>query len=525
LKMSSLDLNLSPRKKRRVISADDNATTPKRLRVAAFSTPTTSTKPIPLASLPTHLARLHTIQSSLQHALSVALATSAVSPCTDTGRVPNVLTHFSLTTSMGFTHNCDLNDLRRLCWLWEWEGEALPSKTKKKRNDDDENPFVVSDMTSSEWTRGAMGLIISPTTHLIRVEGKRVSAYGIGIEVEMDLAEGKTGGMAAVARWTAEGEVRRNELERKLYVWVKLNESNSVVPDIPLADLPGLPAMGKLSPFKLFGSSRLTSSPTKGSPADSSAKSVPIKKSSPNKDFAVPFPVTPQTPFTSPSKHSRILDPLGTPIPQTPSRQTGDSSVAVPATPTSSRRAALYERIRQKSLSSATPNATPTKNGTISNASPKDKFLQLSREETRRRLLLGRLEQVAATVWALFSSPVQTASTPLSVARKRRSMPMDEVIRAVVSSSSIPVSTVDAHDSLTLLMNLCPFFLKPLVISDEDWVEMPSSNPASISTPPSPRSKEESGHEVLHRSPKTVKMERGGLREVRERIRREQDEY
>ncbi|HEV7737907.1 MAG TPA: hypothetical protein VGO47_11120, partial [Chlamydiales bacterium] len=191
-----------------------------------YSTPIASNSlPKDTTTLPPHLARLHTIHSSLQHALSVALATSAVSPCADTGRVPNVLTNLNLTTSMGFTHNCDSDDLKRLCWLWEWNAELLSSSDQKKPGvrsvDDEENPFV--DASPSDWTRGAMGLIISPTTHFVRTEGKRVPAYGIGIEVEIDLAEGKTGGMAAVARWTAESELRRKQLERKLHAWTNVS--------------------------------------------------------------------------------------------------------------------------------------------------------------------------------------------------------------------------------------------------------------------------------------------------------------
>jgi hypothetical protein len=129
---------------------------------------------------------------------------------------------------MGFTHNCHIDDLKRLCWLWEWNGESLPSNDRKTRfqtsgvdNDEEDNPFVVSEQ-QSDWTRGAMGLIISPTTQLLRTEGKRVPAYGIGIEVDIDLAEGKSGGMAAVARWTGDGELRRKQLEKKLFAWARV---------------------------------------------------------------------------------------------------------------------------------------------------------------------------------------------------------------------------------------------------------------------------------------------------------------
>lgn len=77
-------------------------------------------------------------------------------------------------------------------------------------------------------------------------------------------------------------------------------------------------------------------------------------------------------------------------------------------------------------------------------------------------------------------------------------MRLDEVIRAVVSSARVPISsgspfisfqnyfrldaivhTADARESVTLLMDLCSFFLQPLIIEGEEWVEMPASNPAN----------------------------------------------
>jgi hypothetical protein len=181
--------------------------------------------------------------------------------------VPNVLNHLSLSTATGFTVKCDVDDIRPLCWLWEWDGEILSFQTPKDKTaiDDDDNPFLVPE-ASSDWTRGAMRLLITPTTQFIRAEGKRMSAYGIGIKVEMDLADGKGGGMAAVARWTAEGESRRRQLEAKLRAWVKvchvdrwggpvcsilyvayqLHAAKSI-PTLPLADLPTLASTSKPS--------------------------------------------------------------------------------------------------------------------------------------------------------------------------------------------------------------------------------------------------------------------------------------
>lgn len=117
------------------------------------------------------------------------------------------------------------------------------------------------------------------------------------------------------------------------------------------------------------------------------------------------------------------------------------------------------------------------------------------------------------------------------------------------------MSTLEANESLKLLTTLCPFFLRPLDIAGREWLEMPSTssqdsdyscvnNPSpskkhvasklvppsspgarsttSVGPPPSPGSRAKlDSAELLTRSPKRVKREIGGLREVREIIRRE----
>jgi len=167
-------------------------------------------------------------------------------------------------------------------------------------------------------------------------------------------------------------------------------------------------------------------------------------------------------------------------------------------------------------------------------------LLKLSQEEMRHRLLLGRLEGIAESVWMyvsvfllfsllislcrLFSGP-STTNVGLS-ARKRRVLPASEVAAAVLKSSSVPMSTAEAQESLAILTRLCPFFLKPLDIDGQDWLEMPASAYPSNerlvpSSPGSSRGKNDGLEDVLTRSPRRVKKEGGGLREVRERIRRE----
>jgi hypothetical protein len=120
------------------------------------------------------------------------------------------------------------------------------------------------------------------------------------------------------------------------------------------------------------------------------------------------------------------------------------------------------------------------------------------------------------------------------------------------------MSSLEANESLKLLTTLCPFFLRPLDIAGKEWLEMPSTSsaqdfddgstnnmppsptkkhagsklvpppsPGSRSTanlgpPPSPGSRAKlDSAEILTRSPRRVKREIGGLREVREIIRRE----
>ncbi len=87
------------------------------------------------------------------------------------------------------------------------------------------------------------------------------------------------------------------------------------------------------------------------------------------------------------------------------------------------------------------------------------------------------------------------------------------------------MSAAEAQESLAILTSLCPFFLKPLHVDGQEWLEMPASAHPSyerpVPTSPGTSRGKEASAEVLARSPRRVKKEAGGLREVRERIRRE----
>nr|GAT54007.1 predicted protein [Mycena chlorophos] len=543
---------MSPRKKRPLAERDDDILTPKKIRTTAPShRPFSKSKPrSPNIELTPSLTRLGTIYTELQNALSHALATSAVSPNSDTGVVRNVLNHLSLSTYIGITTSFDVDDLRRLCWVLEWDGKTLP-----KSGDDDDNPFLEEKPAQKDWTRGGMGVVISAASHHNRTEGKRMPAYGLGIEVEMDIDKDMTSGMAAVARWTAANTSRCNAFRGKLEAWLTLHEHAESIPALPLADLPRLVASAKTSLTRTLASlspksglpslkfpetpSSPSRSPTKPKLAASSATPIPFPRigGTPSKDlFAIPqtpssrtvkrsaadLPWTPRTPKTSlvsPSKD--------TSVPSTPVHQRGATATTVPATPTSSRRVELYERVRQRSLSTSPTKGPVAAGGTTMS---RDQMLKLGQDGLRKRCLLGRLGGVAESIWMLFLTPAAGSSS--ATPRKRRARPMREVSAAIIKSSPVPISAADAADSIAMLIQLCPFFLKEFSVAGEAWLEMPanSAGTGNVDAGASPSKKapaspggaaRDSAETLVTRSPKKVKSEAGGLRQVREIIRRE----
>ncbi|TFK99071.1 hypothetical protein BDV98DRAFT_571607 [Pterulicium gracile] len=581
-------LQVSPKKKRSTSDDEDEerSWSPKKLRIAPPTPPQTVSRreaKAKAASLPDHLSRLSSVQSGIQQALAHALATSAGVPSSETGLVRNVLNHISVTTYTGVSTSFKVEDLRRLCWIWEWDGKTLPKPSKSEEED---NPFlddgVVQTTHPKEWSRGGMDMVLSPTSHYSKASGKREPAYGIGIEVELDLNRDLAGGTAAVARWAAGAESRLKDFRNKLNSWVTLHADEASIPGIPLADLPALPRPTQSSTLSIAlanaSPNSRPSSSTKLVPPSSPSRSVagsPLKRQLPSAEkFAIPFPTLtprasspiksasnsailfPKTPSRRDAASSGSSTPLGprTPVssitkqeaqePFTPSRRSGDVR---PETPTTARRQALYERVRERSLSLSPKKNNVQADGTVMT---REQMAKLDRDETRRRCLLGRLPGIAESVWMLFTAPASSVpGTPSSRSRKRKALPMAEVVPSIVKSSPVPISIAEAQESLVMLSELCPFFLTQLRIAGEDWLEMPSfaastgtstptrsssaiprpilskSRSATSDVPPSPstrgRTMLSSADQLLTRSPKRVGNERGGIREVREIVRRE----
>lgn len=102
--------------------------------------------------------------------------------------------------------------------------------SKQVDDGDEDNPFLDAPEVPAQpkdWSRGGMGFVVTPATHFTRSIGSRVPAYGIGIEVEIDIDKDMGGGMAAVARWTADGESKKTQFRSKLEKWLKVCDPGS----------------------------------------------------------------------------------------------------------------------------------------------------------------------------------------------------------------------------------------------------------------------------------------------------------
>lgn len=193
------------------------------------------------APLPSHLARLAAAHTAIETSLSLSLATSSRAPSQQTGHLPAITNTVALETA-GLRVRCGVEEIKRLCWLWEWDGKTAPESDEGDKpnvrsvgpieDSSEDNPFLESNTPRKpapvrtpppvDWVRGGMGLIVTPTTQLQRAEGRRVPAYGIGIKVEISSEESVGVALSAVAKWTADSHVRRKELTDKLRQWVKV---------------------------------------------------------------------------------------------------------------------------------------------------------------------------------------------------------------------------------------------------------------------------------------------------------------
>ncbi|KAL7424881.1 hypothetical protein Q5752_000567 [Cryptotrichosporon argae] len=489
-------------------------------------------------ALPDHLQTLLTLQHAFNLALSLHIATHPpVLPphAADTTvlALPNVANFLALRESVERTsgRRFDLTALQRLAYVWTWDGEAGPGAgagASGAGGAESENPFV--ERPAGRELRG-MGYVLTPTRTLDPHTGRKTQTYGLGIELGLVAGEtravlvggadgglsnrGQGGGARAVGRWSAAGEAREGAFREKLERWVDAHggwepaqqalglptpttrsNERSTIPPIPLAPLPKLPT--SVSAANLFSPGL---GPGSGASAALAALTSGQGLTSLPPRFAKPVsaPLGLDDPFElkpGPSKEA------ATPV------KPGDSLEA--------RRQALAARIKARQDSS---RAAGTTLGAAVAGGIKGLSAAAQQEELKRRSTLSRLEGVAEAVWMLFSAPASSAGSLTSPRVRRKAMLMTDVADMVVKSSKTPISSAEAQTSLLLLTQLCPFFLVSKSVGRQDWLEMPPA----LAAPPSPGGADASaapGSLAGPASPGRVRRT-GGLREVRERIRRE----
>lgn len=372
--------------------------------------PPTKHKSSTCSPLPSHLNRLLDLHKSIEHSLSIALATASVGFTPSSGKdgnershMPNVTDHISLAAS-GSARRLSVEDLSRLVWLWEWDGESLPDRAAASLEIINDDPFV--DIPKG-WTRGGMGIIISQTTHTSRAQGtnKRVPAYGLGIEVQTKSVVRKD--MAGVAQWTAAAASRREEVAARLEHWVKLHTQERVkhretarassptptpIPNVPFSALPRLNVPVVAVPKSALARDLLDPTARKG-------KTPSLMRTPTSGRLA--FPSTPSSSSSVSSSSSRPVSPvkalLGDPFSSRPTTPTTPrQNTTVPQTPTTSRRAAFMERVRLKSMNTPSKGAVQV----LTRNSEGEEFVRtIGQEDVKKRLLLGRLPNVAEAVW------------------------------------------------------------------------------------------------------------------------------
>ncbi|WWC65675.1 uncharacterized protein I303_108296 [Kwoniella dejecticola CBS 10117] len=512
--------------------------------------------------LPPHLQTLLNLHHSFNLALSLYIATHPPilpphPPSATNVLLPNLTNFLAIKETVERTsgRRFGLQELGRLAWIWTWDGKALPNdKAVSERNKqamiDEDNPFLVpSGPEIGSGEVNGLSYLITPTRTLDPQTGRRVYTHGIGIDLELRKGEtrqilhggaeggignkGQGGGMGAVGRWNTNGEARHDVFRERLEKWVELNggyeppvksilptpttsenSTRSSIPPIPVLPLPHLPSSTLLPAANLF-----------------SSFSSPSTTLTPQKAHSRPSTDSPKT--------AGLSDPFE--LAEKPDEQ--KAKIVRPGS-VDQRRQAMMDRIKARSGTGKGMSTLGSSAGGFPRASTLSAAGQ--QEELKRRSTLSRLESIAEGVWMMFSAPSPGPSTlPTAPRGRRKAIPMKEVADVIVKSSKTPISTAEAQSSLLLLTELCPFFLNTKQIGKQEWLEMPSGSvntappsPGSSNTiaqpppsvigdrgrlaPPSPSTPGRTSNSELAGPASPGRVRRGGgLREVRERIRRE----
>ncbi|QRV88564.1 DNA replication factor Cdt1 C-terminal domain [Ceratobasidium sp. AG-Ba] len=556
--------------KRRRIATSPQTTTPKRASTLSASplarksaSPASPSSPLtPRAKsipLPSHLSRLVSAHTAIETSLSLSLATSSRGPSAETGHLAAITNTVALETA-GLRVRIGTDEIRRLCWLWEWDGDALPEDKPPKptaravgpiEDSSEDNPFLESNTPRksapapvpapppTDWVRGGMGFIITPTTQLQRAQGRRIPAYGIGIKVET--ASEKSAGVAlsAIAKWTADSHLRRKEITDKLLLWVKLHEATQVtpkangktkrlrslsptpVPHIPLADLPSLASIpitstpSTLRTMQTPSKTSLFSTPSKGAmstpsfarrdggfstPTSSTRRAFATPTSRNGGIFATPTSVHRHAAATPSTTKRALAVPMtpttraaAVPLPPTPaatpsthySSGASESGDSRPCTPSINR--VLFQSGLEPQTPQRDKSSTPSAPSTPRQAALAERLRQKALATPNGKTTTVTLSYDAET------NTVHTADLTPDQLRRRcllaRIPDAAETLLAIFATRRVipmreatraivgvsRVSTGEAEDEVRMMAELCPKFVKIRVVGKEEWIERGSS--------------------------------------------------
>ncbi|WVQ79404.1 hypothetical protein IAT38_001501 [Cryptococcus sp. DSM 104549] len=452
------------------------------------------------AVLPPHLETLLNLHTAVNLALSFHMATHPPvlppHPASATSvPLPNLTNYLAIKADVERTsgRRFGAQELGRLAWVWAWDGVELPDEKKAKEKKkavmlEEDNPFVVPsapDIGAGEVS--GLSYIISSTRTRDPGSGKMVFTHGLGIDLELRVGEtrqllpgsdggfgnkGQGGGTGAIGRWSAGGEGREDVFRERLEKWVELNggyeppqanalptpttsdtSTRSTIPPIPILPLPKLPSSTGLPAANLFTS---FTSP-------SSASTTPRRLAPP--------------PTINPAKTAGLSDPfeISEPIEKGKVVRTGSVN---------ERLQAMKDRIKAKRPGGGLQTLGSSVGGFGRTAGAQMSSAQQA-EELKRRSTLSRLEGIAEGVYMMFSAPSPGPNTlPTPPKGRRRVIPLSEVAEVIVKSSKTPLSIAEAQSSLQLLTELCPFFLTVKTVGKKEWLEMPAAVLATA--PPSP---------------------------------------
>ncbi|PWN89617.1 hypothetical protein FA10DRAFT_268143 [Acaromyces ingoldii] len=165
--------------------------------------------------------------------------------------------------------------------------------------------------------------------------------------------------------------------------------------------------------------------------------------------------------------HNRVVAPSSSPAAPT---ETATTTKAASSQPMS-----LTERIRAKEAAkraTAVQTLFSRRPGIISSSTSSSSVSSPTMDDFKRRSMLSRLCDISESLYMLFTKSRQP---PTGGAQRRLpTLPMEQVIKAIMSSSKVSLSETEATKALDLLDEVAPGFVTVATVGRGKWVRLGS---------------------------------------------------